>query len=49
VLSGRAFAVLGGRDGPSRWVEVDLATGRGRVVGLIAGGEPVRAFAFQSW
>ncbi len=49
VLTNRAFAVLGGRSGPSRWVAVDLATGRGTVIGLIAGGEPVRAFSFESW
>lgn len=49
VLSNRAFVVLGGRDGPSRWVQVDLATGQGKVIGMIAGGEPVRAFSFESW
>ncbi len=49
VLSNRAFVVLGGRDGPSRWVQGDLATGRGQVIGLIAGGEPIRAFSFESW
>ena len=37
------------RSARSRWVQVDLATGQGRVIGLIAGGEPVRAFSFESW
>jgi hypothetical protein len=49
VLTNQAFAVLGGREGASRWVQIDLATGRGRVIGLIAGGEPIRAFSFESW
>lgn len=49
VLTNQAFAVLGGREGASRWVQIDLATGQGRVIGLIAGGEPIRAFSFESW
>lgn len=49
VLSNQAFVVLGGRDGASRWVQVDLATGQGKVIGMIAGGEAIRAFSFESW
>lgn len=49
VLTNQAFVALGGRDGASRWVQVDLATGQGKVIGMIAGGEAIRAFSFESW
>ena len=50
VLTDEAFAALtaaGARS--SRWVQVDLQTGRARLVGVIGGGEAVRAIAFESW
>ncbi|GAB4037986.1 MAG: hypothetical protein Fur0014_06270 [Rubrivivax sp.] len=37
VHASRAFAELGGRGGPGRWGAVDLATGRGAVIGLTGG------------
>lgn len=50
VLTDLGFAALSGRTGGvSRWIEIDLATGAGRVIGTIGGGEAVRAFSFQSW
>jgi Domain of unknown function (DUF4394) len=48
VISDRAFAVLhslGARN--SRWVAIDLATGRGRMIGEIGGAEPVVAMALE--
>lgn len=50
VLTDLGFAALSGRaGGVSRWIEIDLASGAGRVIGTIGGGEAVRAFSFQSW
>ena len=50
VLTDRAFAVLSGSAGaPSRWIEIDLKTGTGRIVGTIAAGESVRAMALESF
>jgi hypothetical protein len=44
------FAALSGRDGTvSRWIEIDLVTGAGRIVGTIGGGETLRALAFESF
>ena len=48
VLSDRAFAVLhsvGARH--SRWVAIDLATGRARTLGEIGGAEPVTSMALE--
>ena len=50
VLTDLGFVALSGRSGQvSRWVEVDLKTGAGRIIGTIAGGEAVRAIALESW
>jgi len=50
VLTDRAFAVLSGSAGaPSRWIEIDLKTGAGRIIGTIAGGESLRAMALESF
>lgn len=50
VLTDLGFAALSGRDGTvSRWIEIDLKTGAGRIIGTIAGGEGVRAIAFESF
>lgn len=50
VLTDEGFAALtaaGAR--ASRWVQVDLRTGRAKLIGVIGGGEAVRAIAFESW
>lgn len=50
VITDAGFAALtsaGAR--ASRWVEVDLQTGRARRVGLIGGGEAVRGVALEPW
>jgi hypothetical protein len=50
VLTDEGFAALSGRDGTvSRWIQIDLKTGAGRIIGTIAGGEGVRAIAFESF
>ena len=47
-LSGAAFAALTtDGDKSSRWVEIDLKTGRARTLGPIGGGEPVRGVAIE--
>lgn len=47
-VSGAAFASLGTGDGTgSRWVEIDLATGRARVIGTVAGGAVVTGIAIE--
>lgn len=50
VLTDVGFVALTAREArSSRWVEVDLKTGAARLVGVIGGGEPVRAVALESW
>ena len=50
AVTDQAFAALTATGaGSSRWVQVDLLTGAARPIGLIAGGEAVRAMALQSW
>lgn len=50
ALTDLGFAVLTAHGaGISRWVQVDLGTGRARWVGTIAGGEAVRAMALEPW
>lgn len=50
VISDAAFAALTARgERTSRWVEIDLKTGRARLIGRIAADEPVRAVALESW
>lgn len=50
VLTDQGFAALTARDArSSRWVQIDLQTGRARVIGTIGGGEAVRALAFETW
>lgn len=45
ALTDAGFAALSSGAGSSRWVEIDLATGRARSIGTIGGGEAVRAMA----
>jgi hypothetical protein len=50
VITDAGFAALtaaGAR--VSRWVRVDLKTGRASVLGLIGGGEAVRGVALEPW
>lgn len=50
VLTDLGFAALTARDArSSRWVEIDLKTGRAQLLGTIAGGQAVVAVAFESW
>lgn len=48
AVSDVAFAALNGRSGgASRWVTIDLQTGAARSLGVIGGGEAVRAIALE--
>ncbi len=48
ALSDVAFAALNSRSGgASRWVTIDLQTGAARSLGVIGGGETVRAIALE--
>lgn len=48
VITDLAFAALTSHGAQaSRWVQIDLATGRARELGIIGGGEAVRAIALE--
>lgn len=47
AVSDVAFAALDGGSGPSRWVSIDLQTGAATPLGLVGGGEAVRAVALE--
>ena len=47
-VSGAAYAALSAPgDKASRWVQIDLATGAAKALGMVGGGEPVRGIAVE--
>lgn len=47
AVSDVAFAALNAGGGPSRWVTIDLQTGAATTLGMVGGGEAVRAIAME--
>ena len=50
VITDQGFAALAAAGARiSRWVQVDLQTGRARALGIVGGGEAVRGVALEPW